>query len=78
MERLAAWSALAAPARLPRDVAERWNGLLTKLGSDPAWLAGVAKIGGIPAVRSAADTEKFVRDQVELYERLAERLGLRQ
>ena len=78
MERLAAWSALAAPARLPRDVAQHWSGVLTKLANDPAWLAGVSKIGGVHAVRSAADTEKFVRDQYELYARLAERLGLRQ
>jgi tripartite-type tricarboxylate transporter receptor subunit TctC len=78
MERLAAWSALAGPARLPRDVVERWTDVLAKLARDPAWLAGVEKLGGIPAVRSPAETDKFVRDQYQLYERLAERLGLRQ
>lgn len=78
MERLAAWSALAAPPRLPREVAERWAAVLAKLANDPAWLAGVAKLGGIPALRSPAATETFVRDQYQLYERLAERLGLRQ
>ena len=41
----------------------------------PAWLAGDEKLGGIPAVRSPAETDKFVRDQYQLYERLAERLG---
>ena len=78
MERLAAWSALAGPARLPRDVAERWTNVLAQLAKDPAWLADVAKLGGIPAVRGPADTEKFVRGQYQLYERLAQRLGLRQ
>ncbi|HTE15089.1 MAG TPA: tripartite tricarboxylate transporter substrate binding protein [Burkholderiales bacterium] len=78
MERLAAWSALAGPPRLPRDVVERWTDVLAKLAKDPAWLAGVAKLGGIPAVRSPAATEIFVRDQYRLYEGLAERLGLRQ
>jgi hypothetical protein len=29
-------------------------------------------------VRSPAETDKFVRDQYQLYERLAARLGLRQ
>ena len=78
MESLAAWSALAGPAHLPRDVVERWADVLAKLARDPAWLAGVENIGGIPAVRSPAETDKFVRDQYQFYERLAERLGLRQ
>jgi putative tricarboxylic transport membrane protein len=78
MESLAAWSALAAPARLPRDVLQRWTEVLAKLAQDAAWLAGVERLGGIPAVRSPAETDKFVRDQYQLYERLAERLGLRQ
>ncbi len=78
MERLAAWSALAGPPKLPREIVERWRDVFTKLSSDSAWLAGVEAIGGIPAVRSPADTDKFVRDQYQLYEKLAERLGLRQ
>ena len=78
MENLAAWSALAGPSHLPRDVIERWTSTLAKLAEDPAWLAGVDKLGGIAAVRSPTDTGKFVRDQYQLYERLAERLGLRQ
>ena len=78
MERLAAWSALAGPPRLPSDVVERWTDVMTKLARDPAWLAGVEKLGGIAAVRSPAETDRFVRDQYQLYERLAERLGLRQ
>ena len=78
MERLAAWSALAGPPRLPPDVVERWTDVLAKLSRDPAWLAGVEKLGGIPAVRSPAETDRFVRDQYRLYEGLAERLGLRQ
>jgi tripartite-type tricarboxylate transporter receptor subunit TctC len=77
MERLAAWSALAAPPRLPHELVTRWGSVLARLASDPAWLAGVAKLGGMPAVRSPADTEKFVREQYELYEGLAERLGVR-
>lgn len=78
MERLAAWSALAGPPRLPRDVVEQWTGVLAKLSKDAAWLVGVEKLGGIPAIRSPAETDAFVRDQYQLYEGLAERLGLRQ
>jgi tripartite-type tricarboxylate transporter receptor subunit TctC len=78
MERLAAWSALAGPPGLPRDVVDRWADVMAKLAKDPAWLAGVDRLGGIAAVRSPAETDKFVRDQYQLYEKLAERLGLRQ
>jgi tripartite-type tricarboxylate transporter receptor subunit TctC len=78
MENLAAWSALAGPPQLPKDVVERWSEALAKLARDEAWLAGNDKLGGIPAVRSPAETETFVRDQYALYEKLAERLGLRQ
>jgi len=78
MERLAAWSVLAGPPRLPREVVERWASVLGQLARDPAWLAGVEKLGGIPAMRSPEETDRFVRDQYQLYEQLAERLGLRQ
>lgn len=78
MERLAAWSALAGPSKLPREVVARWSDVMAKLAHDPGWLAGNEKLGGIPAVRSPAETDRFVRDQYQLYEQLAERLGLRQ
>ena len=78
MERLAAWSALAGPPRLPREVIEHWTAVLAKLSRDAAWLAGVEKLGGIPGIRSPAETDAFVRDQYQLYEKLADRLGLRQ
>jgi tripartite-type tricarboxylate transporter receptor subunit TctC len=78
MESLAAWSALAGPPGLPPEVAERWSAAMAHVARDPGWLAGNEKLGGIPSVRSPAETEKFVRAQYELYESLAERLGLRQ
>ena len=78
MEQLAAWSALAGPPNMPREVVAHWADAFAKLAKDSAWLAGVENIGGIPAVRSHADTTKFVRAQYDLYEKLAQRLGLRQ
>ena len=78
MEQFAAWSALAGPANLPHEVVARWTDVFAKLAKDPAWLAGVDAMGGIPAVRRPAETTKFVRAQNDLYEKLAQRLGLRQ
>ena len=76
MENLAAWSSLAGPPGLPPEVVERWSAAMGELARDPGWLAGNEKLGGIPSVRNPAETERFVREQYELYGRLAQRLGL--
>ena len=66
------------PPGMAKAVVDRWIEVLGKVASDPDWLAGNARIGGIPAIRSPAETEKFVREQHELYERLATSLGIRE
>jgi tripartite-type tricarboxylate transporter receptor subunit TctC len=78
MEMLAGWSALAGPRELPREVIARWSQAMAQLSADPGWLAGHEKLGGVPAVRSPAETEAFVRAQFALYFKLAMRLGLRE
>lgn len=67
---------IASHAILP--AIDKWIDVLGKLASDPDWLAGNAKVGGIPAIRSPAETMKFVREQYELYERLGTSLGIRE
>jgi tripartite-type tricarboxylate transporter receptor subunit TctC len=78
MEKITGWSALMGPPGLPREVIDKWAEVLAKIARDPDWLAGNARVGGIPAIRSPSETEKFVREQYELYERLATSLGIRQ
>jgi tripartite-type tricarboxylate transporter receptor subunit TctC len=78
MERITGWSALMGPPGMAKEVVDRWVQVLGKLASDDEWLAGNVKIGGIPAIRSQAETEKFVREQFELYEKLAGTLAIRQ
>jgi len=58
-------------------VVQRWTDVLAKLSRDPGWRDRNEKLGGIAAIRSPAQTEAFVRDQYQLYEGLALRLGLR-
>jgi tripartite-type tricarboxylate transporter receptor subunit TctC len=77
MEHMMAWSALAGPPGLPREVVERWSEVMAALSRDIGWLAGNEKLGGIPAVRSPADTAQFVREQYRLFDDLAERVGAR-
>ena len=78
MENLAGWSALAGPRALPREVVERWSQVMTQLSRDAGWLGGNEKLAGVPAVRSPAETEAFVRAQFELYFKLALRLDMRE
>jgi tripartite-type tricarboxylate transporter receptor subunit TctC len=78
MERITGWTALMGPPGMAKEAVDRWIEALGKVAQDPDWLAGNVKIGGIPSIRSQAETEKFVREQYELYEKLATSLGIRQ
>ena len=78
MERITGWTALMGPPGMAKEAADKWTEALAKLATDPDWLAGNAKLGGIPAIRSRPETEKFVREQYELYEQLAISLGIRE
>ena len=78
MERITGWSALMGPQGMAKEAVDKWTEALGKLAIDSEWLAGNAKLGGIPAIRSPAETQKFVREQYELYEQLAISLGIRE
>jgi tripartite-type tricarboxylate transporter receptor subunit TctC len=78
MEKITGWTALIGPPGLTKEVTERWAEAMQKLARDPDWLAGNVKLTGIPAIRSAAETEQFMREQYELYEKIAIALGVRQ
>ncbi len=78
MEKLTTWSALMASPGLPRDIVERWSNVLGRLATDPDWLAGNRRIGGLPSIRSPEETLRLMREQAELYAALAKRLDLRQ
>lgn len=77
LEQVMGWSGLYGPPGLPAEVTAKWADVLRRLAQDPEWLKGNAGFGGIPAIRSSAETEKFAREQYELYERLGTALNLR-
>ena len=78
MNAIVGWTALMGPPGLPREVVERWTAVFQQLARDPGWQQGNARLGGIAAIRSPAETERFVREQFELYSRLVGILGIRQ
>ena len=77
MEQVMGWSGLYGPPGLPPEVVNKWVDVFKKLAQDPDWIRGNAAIGGIAAIRSPDETEKFAREQYELYERIGTALGLR-
>jgi tripartite-type tricarboxylate transporter receptor subunit TctC len=78
MAKIVGWTALMGPPGMPKEVVDRWVDVFARLAKDPDWQSGNAKIGGIAAIRSPAETERFVREQYELYDRLVTSLGIRQ
>lgn len=78
MEKIVGWTALMGPRGIPRAIVIRWTDVFARLAKDPDWQAGNARIGGVVAIRSPAETEKYVREQYELYDKLVTALGIRQ
>ena len=78
MNKIVGWTALMGPPGLPREVVDRWTEVFAKLARDADWQKGNARIGGITAIRSPAESEKFMREQYELYNGLITTLGIRQ
>lgn len=78
MEKIVGWTALMGPGKLPNTIVNRWSEVFARLAKDPDWQAGNARIGGIAAIRSPAETEQFVREQYELYDKLITALGIRE
>ncbi len=78
MEKIVGWTALMGPPGLPKEVVDRWVNAFARLAKDADWQTGNARIGGIAAIRSPAESEQFVREQFELYDKLIGNLGIRQ
>jgi len=78
MNAIVGWTALMGPPGLPREIVDRWTVVFQQLARDPDWQQGNARLGGIAAIRSPAETERFVSEQFALYDRLVGILGIRQ
>jgi tripartite-type tricarboxylate transporter receptor subunit TctC len=78
MNKIVGWTALMGPPGLPKDVVDKWVEVFARLAADTDWQQGNSRLGGIAAIRSPAETEKFVREQYELYDKLVSGLGIRQ
>jgi tripartite-type tricarboxylate transporter receptor subunit TctC len=60
-----AWSAIGAPRKTPTEIIDRLNREINAGLADPAIMARLANLGGMPFVSSPADLAKFVAEQTE-------------
>jgi tripartite-type tricarboxylate transporter receptor subunit TctC len=78
MSKIVGWTALMGPPGLPREVVDKWTDVFARLAKDADWQTGNARLGGVAAIRSPAETEKFVREQFQIYQMLSLHLGIRE
>lgn len=76
LEKVVGWSALYGPEGLPAAVLAKWSDTMKKVAAHPGWIEGNRRFGGVPAVRSPAETERFAREQFELYQAMVRTLGV--
>jgi tripartite-type tricarboxylate transporter receptor subunit TctC len=76
LERIIGWSALYGPPAMDRKLIAYWADVLQKVAKDPQWIAATERIGSVPRILGPAETEKFVREQYETYDRLGKAIGL--
>lgn len=77
LEQVMGWSGLYGPPGLPAEVVTKWQVVLKEVAKDPNWLRGNDTVGAIPAIRSPQDTEKFAKEQFDLYSKLGTQLNLK-
>jgi len=77
LEQVMGWSGLYGPPGLPAEVVTKWQAVLRDVAKDPNWGRGNDTVGAIPAIRSPQDTEKFAKEQFDLYSKLGAQLNLK-
>ena len=77
LEQVMGWSGLYGPPGLPAEVVTKWQAVLRDVAKDANWSRGNDTVGAIPAIRSPQDTEKFAKEQFDLYSKLGAQLNLK-
>ncbi len=77
LETVSGWSALYGPPGLPREVVERWAGVLSAARDDAEWNQQVRRRGSIPSIMPPDETRRFVEAQYKAYRSLSSQLGVK-
>jgi tripartite-type tricarboxylate transporter receptor subunit TctC len=77
LESVSGWGALYGPPGLPKEVVDRWAGILATVKDDPEWVTQVKRRGSIPSVMSPEETRRFVEAQYKAYRALSSQLSVK-
>jgi tripartite-type tricarboxylate transporter receptor subunit TctC len=55
---------------MPREIVNRLNAEIRKALSDPEFVNGLTKLGAVPMASTPAETEAYIRSEVEKWRRV--------
>lgn len=64
------WYAVLGPPKMPREIVNRLNAEIRKALSDPEFVNGLTKLGAVPMASTPAETEAYIRSEVEKWRRV--------
>ena len=76
LENILGWNALYGIKGMPQEAVDKWAQALQAVKTNKEWLEPTENMGAIPDILSPAETEAFVRAQVQKFEQLGQALGL--
>lgn len=71
------WTGLSFAADVPDEIVEKWDEAVAKMEQDEAFIAELEKIKLEPSYLNSEDFTKAVKEETELYTKLAETTGIR-
>ena len=77
LEFLRGWTGLYGPEKLPQEVIDKWTAVIQKVVADPDWLRMTNDLASVPNAMDPAQSKEYVRNQVEMYDKLGDKLGIK-
>jgi len=71
------WLGIMAPAGTPKPIVDKLNAEITKVIERPDVKEGWARQGAVPMVMSAAEFDKYLRDDIEKWAKVVQASGIK-
>lgn len=76
MEDIVGWSALYGPPGMSAELVEYWSKALKSVEKDENWTRSTELAGSLPHIRTGAEAKQFVKEQIEMYQKLGKSLDI--
>jgi tripartite-type tricarboxylate transporter receptor subunit TctC len=71
------WNVIMVPAQTPAPIVARLEAEVAKVAKSPDLAEKFAAMGAVPYARSSADTQAYIRSEIEKYAKIVKAIGLR-